>query len=175
MTSGMQFTDKASAALSEAQELAVQYGHPELTPVHLAVALLDPQPDQSKDQQTKTHDSHRASSASLFKQVVERAHGDPQALDRALKKALVRLPAQDPPPEHVSAAPSFLKVLRNAQDLSKTQKDSYIAVDHLIQCLAQDSTIQRPLADSSTVRSSKFEGRGEWTRRQQMQIARTKT
>lgn len=150
MSQGMQFTDKASAALADAQDLAQQYAHSQLLPIHLGVALLDPSPDQSKDQQNDhSHASHAASSASLFKQVVERAHGDTQLLDRAMKKALVRTPSQDPPPEHVSVAPAFSKVLRTANDLSKTQKDTYIAVDHLIQCLVQDSSIQRCLADAN--------------------------
>ena len=80
---------------------------------------------------------------------MDRAHGDPQALDRAMKKALVRLPSQDPPPEHVSISPQFSKILRNANELSKTQKDSFIAIDHLIQCLSQDSSIERCLADAN--------------------------
>ncbi|GAB7326977.1 hypothetical protein MBLNU13_g10927t1 [Cladosporium sp. NU13] len=150
MSSGMQFTDKASAALADAQDLAQQYAHSQLLPIHLGVALLDPSPDESKDQQNDhSHKSHASSSASLFKQVVERAHGDTQLLDRAMKKALVRTPSQDPPPEHVSVSPAFSKVLRTANDLSKTQKDSYIAVDHLIQCLVQDASIQRCLADAN--------------------------
>lgn len=143
MAAGMQFTDRASTALAEAQELAQSYAHSQLMPIHLAVALLDPAPDQSKDLQ------HTPPSASLFKQVVERAHGDPQLLDRSLKKAMVRLPAQDPPPDHVSISPQFSKVLRAANDLSKTQKDSYVAVDHLIMALAQDSTIQKCLAETN--------------------------
>jgi len=149
MASGMQFTDRASKALGDASELAQQYAHSQLLPLHLAVSLLDPPPDLSKDQQAKTHESHAQASAPLFKQVVERAHGDPQALDRALKKALVRLPSQDPPPENVSLSPSFSKVLRAANELSKTQKDSYVAIDHLIQALTQDPTIQRCLADAN--------------------------
>ncbi|KAK0280255.1 Heat shock protein hsp98 [Friedmanniomyces endolithicus] len=150
MASGMQFTDKASTALGDAQELAQQYAHSQMLPIHLGVSLIDPPPDQSKDQQTNhAHASHSASSVPLFKQVVERAHGDPQLFDRALKKALVRLPSQDPPPEQVSVSPSFTKILRAANDLSKTQKDTYIAVDHLIQCLVQDATIQKCLADAN--------------------------
>lgn len=136
--------------MADAQDLAQQYQHSQLLPIHLAVSLLDPPPDQSKDQQNSSaHPTHSAASAPLFKQVVERAHGDPQLLDRSMKKALVRLPSQDPPPEHVSVAPAFSKVLRSANELSKTQKDSYIAVDHLIQCLVQDSTIQRCLAEAN--------------------------
>lgn len=150
MASQFQFTDRATQALSDAQDLAHQYAHSQMLPIHLAVALFDPPPDMSKDQQTNhAHDSHAASSAPLFKQVVERAHGDPQLMDRALKKALVRLPSQDPPPESVSVSPAFSKVLRSANDLSKTQKDSYIAVDHLIQCLVQDNAIQRCLQEAN--------------------------
>jgi ATP-dependent Clp protease ATP-binding subunit ClpB len=154
MTSGMQFTDRATKALTEAADLATQYAHSQIMPVHLAVALIDPQPDLSKDQQTTTHESHATASAPLFKQVVDRAHGDPQQLERSLKKALVRQPSQDPPPEHASASPALSKVLRAANDLSKTQKDSYIAVDHLIQALAQDSAVQKCLSEANVPKSN---------------------
>lgn len=149
MAANMQFTDRATKALADAQELAVQYSHSQILPLHLAVSLLDPPPDLSKDQQAKSHDTHAQASAPLFRQVVERAHGDVQGLDRSMKKALVRLPSQDPPPDQVSMSPSFAKVLRSANELSKTQKDSFIAIDHLITALAQDSTIQRCLADAN--------------------------
>lgn len=150
MSSNMEFTTKATEALSDAQTICQEHAHSQMLPIHLAVAFIDPRPDQSKDQQTNhAHDSHSASSAPLFKQVVERAHGDSTQFQRALNKALVRLPSQDPPPESVSVAPSFSKVLRAANELSKTQKDSYIAVDHLIQCLVQDPTIQKCLAEAN--------------------------
>jgi ATP-dependent Clp protease ATP-binding subunit ClpB len=151
MAGNMSFTDKATQALADAQEIATQHAHSQLLPIHLAVALIDPLPDQSKDQQNNSaHASHAGSSASLFRQVVERAHGDPQTLERSLNRVLVRTPSQDPPPENgPSVSPAFSKILRAANDLSKTQKDSYIAVDHLIQCLVQDSSIQKCLAEAN--------------------------
>lgn len=149
MTSGLQFTDRAQKALGDAHALAEQYSHSQILPIHLAVSLLDPPPDESKDQQQTMNATHAHAAAPLFRQVIERAHGDPQLLDRALKKALVRLPSQDPPPEHISLSPQFSKVLRSASELQKTQKDSYIAVDHLITALAQDSSVQRCLADAN--------------------------
>ncbi len=149
MTSGMQFTDRGQKALADAHELAQQYAHSQILPLHLAVSLLDPPIDESKDQQQTMNASHSGSSAPLFKQVVERAHGDPQMLDRAMKKALVRLPSQDPPPENVSISPQFSKVLRAASELQKTQKDSFIAIDHLITSLAQDPSIQKCLAEAN--------------------------
>ncbi|KAF2749784.1 heat shock protein-like protein [Sporormia fimetaria CBS 119925] len=140
MTSFDQYTDKAAQALAESFELAKGYSHSQLSPVHLAVALIDPQPDKAfPDQQV----------SSSFRQVVDRANGDPQQFERSLKKALVRLPSQDPPPERTSPSPSMAKVLRQAEELCRTQKDSYISIFHLIQALVQDSAIQRCLAESN--------------------------
>ncbi|EHK98050.1 putative Heat shock protein hsp98 [Glarea lozoyensis 74030] len=140
----MDFTDRASKALSDAMAVAEGYAHPQLLPLHLGLSLLDPPADESKDQQNGP-----APSQSLFRQVVEKANGDPQAFQRSLQKAIVRLPSQNPPPEQIAMAPSFTKVLRGAHDLQKTQKDSYIAVDHLIMSLCQDPAIQTSLKDGN--------------------------
>ena len=149
MAANMQFTDRAQKALGDAAALAEQYAHSQLLPIHLASVLFDPPVDESKDQQQAFNASHASSSAPLFKQVVERAHGDTQLLSRAINKQLVRLPSQDPPPEHVSVSPAFSKVLRGANDLSKTQKDSYVAIDHLITILAQDRDVSKALAEAN--------------------------
>ncbi|CAI7611488.1 unnamed protein product [Penicillium manginii] len=146
---GAQFTDRANKALLDASGLAEQYAHSQILPLHLAVTLLNPTPDESEDQQPVGHSSHESSSTPLFRQVIERAHGDPQVLDRSLMKLLVRLPSQDPPPETVAVSPQLAKVLRSAADLSKTQKDSFVAVDHLIQTVVQDSQVERALRDAS--------------------------
>lgn len=146
---GAQFTDRANKALLDSSSLAEQYAHSQILPIHLAVALLKPSQDESQDQQAAGHPSHDGASVPLFRQVVERAHGDPQLLDRSLMKMLVRLPSQDPPPESVSVSPALAKVIRSATDLSKTQKDSFVAIDHLIQAVAQDGQVQRALGDAN--------------------------
>ncbi|OJJ45572.1 hypothetical protein ASPZODRAFT_143464 [Penicilliopsis zonata CBS 506.65] len=146
---GAQFTDRANKALLDSSSLAEQYSHSQILPIHLAHSLLNPPVDESKDQQATAHASHDAAAAPLFRQVVERAHGDPQLLDRSLMKQLVRLPSQDPPPETVSVSPALAKVIRAANELSKTQKDSYVAIDHLILAMVQDSLVQRALADAN--------------------------
>ncbi|EHK47503.1 uncharacterized protein TrAtP1_012379 [Trichoderma atroviride] len=145
MTSRMEFTDRAQKAIEDAMSMAEQYGHSQLLPVHLAVSLLEPSIDQSKDQQNGPPQN----TITLFRQAIERAHGDPQLLDRALKKSLVRLPSQDPPPDQVSLSPSFHAVLRKAQELQKVQKDTYIAVDHLITALTEDASIQAALKEGN--------------------------
>ncbi|KAF4591609.1 heat shock protein 101 [Ophiocordyceps camponoti-floridani] len=145
MNARMDFTDRAQKAVEDSMALAEQYAHSQLLPVHLAVALLDPPVDQSKDQQNGPSQTN----VTLFRQVVERARGDPQLFDRALKKMLVRLPSQDPPPEHISPSPSYHAVLRKAMELQKVQKDTFIGVDHLITALSEDSNIQQALRDSN--------------------------
>ncbi|TGJ86091.1 hypothetical protein E0Z10_g2635 [Xylaria hypoxylon] len=148
MNSRMEFTERGKKSLEDAMTLAEQYAHSQLLPTHLAISLLDPPPDQSKDQQNGP-----TPTASLFRQVVERAHGDPQLFDRALKKTLVRLPSQDPPPETVSMSASFSTVLRKANELQKTQKDTYIAVDHLISALSEDPTVAIALKEANVPKS----------------------
>lgn len=144
MNAKLEFTDRAQKAVEDAISLATQYGHSQVVPVHLAVSLLDPPPDESKDQQNGPKGT-----TTFLRQVVERAHGDPQLFDRALKKSLVRLPSQDPPPDQVSFSPSLSTVFRKAAELQKIQKDTYIAVDHLISALAEDPSVQVSLKDSN--------------------------
>ncbi|KAJ2983447.1 hypothetical protein NQ176_g696 [Zarea fungicola] len=145
MNSRMDFTDRAQKAVEDSMALAEQYAHSQLVPVHLAVSLLEPPIDQSKDQQN----AQPGAIVTLFRQVIERAHGDPQLFDRALKKTLVRLPSQDPPPEQVSLSPQFHAVLRKAMDLQKLQKDTYIGVDHLITALSEEPSIQVALKEAN--------------------------
>ncbi|KAF2735638.1 heat shock protein [Polyplosphaeria fusca] len=149
MTSFDQYTDRAAKALADSFDIAKSYAHSQLTPIHLAVALIDPPPDQAMQTAQPT--------IPMFRQVVDRANGDPQQFERALKKALVRLPSQDPPPERTSPSPPMAKVLRSAEELSRTQKDSYIAIDHLIQALVQDSSIQRCLAEANVPNSKQID------------------
>ncbi|KAI0405726.1 putative heat shock protein [Xylaria palmicola] len=144
MGSRPEFTERGKQALEDAMSLAEQYGHSQILPVHLAVSLLDPPADLSKDQQ-----NNPTPPSSLLRQVVEKAHGDPQLFDRALKKSLVRLPSQDPPPENISTSHSFSAVLKKANDLQKTQKDSFIAVDHLISALCEDASIANSLKEAN--------------------------
>jgi len=144
MASKMEFTDRAQESLVNASELAQQYAHPQILPIHLALSLYDPPLPSGRDNQNLGPPED-----SLFKTIINRAHGDAQQFERAVKKSLVRQPSQDPPPSETPVSPSFSKVLRAANDLRATQKDSFIAVDHLIQALVQDPTIQKCLTEAS--------------------------
>ena len=142
--SGMQLTDKAQKAVSDAHDTAQNYAHPQILPVHLAHSLLN----GPLTEDATAGAPPAASGPSLFRQVIEKANGDFQNFDRSIKKGLVRLPSQDPPPDTFSFSPSLSKVLREAQKLQKLQRDTYVAQDHLISALAQDSQIQKFLAEA---------------------------
>ncbi|KAI5281249.1 Heat shock protein hsp98, partial [Ascosphaera aggregata] len=134
---GMQFTDRARQAIEEAQGLADQYLHPQILPLHLAVALLTPKDGES-----------------LFKQAIEKANGDSKQLERSLQKQLVRLPSQDPPPMEIAFSSSLARLIRAAHSLSKDQKDKFIAVDHLILALSGDQRIRQAMEEASVKRDS---------------------
>lgn len=128
----MKFTDRASKVLENARGLAQQF-NAEIYPVHLAVALLAGY--ESPSQQPP----HRDSDSSLFHQVVQHAAGDTGLLYKNLMSLLGKLPTQHQ--EKLSISASFQSVLTFADELRKAEKDSYVAVDHLIQTVCQDALV----------------------------------
>ncbi|KAJ3042966.1 hypothetical protein HDV00_006273 [Rhizophlyctis rosea] len=125
------FTDKATATVAKAQELAREYNHSQVAPVHLASALFDDEDG-------------------LFRSILQKAGGDPALAERRTKSLLVKQPTQDPPPESLSFHSGALKVLRAADDLRKTQKDSHLSVDHIIQALLDAPEIINILKEAGT-------------------------
>ncbi|KAG0143888.1 hypothetical protein CROQUDRAFT_716939 [Cronartium quercuum f. sp. fusiforme G11] len=137
MTSAFSFTDKTQEALSSALTLATERSHVNVQPIHIALALLDPNVTGSNGH------LGLASSDNLFANVLDKAGADPRELTRALNKKLVREPSQEPPPDHVGFSTSASKVLKDAQKLMRQQNDGYIAQDHLILALLDDSVIKQ--------------------------------
>jgi len=127
----MNFTSKAEATLSEAHSLASSYSHIEITPLHIAFALL------SEDDQN-----------SRLRTIFTKTAGDIIQFERSIRRQLVRLPSQDPPPEQLTLSPAALKFLRNAQAIQKRQKDSYIAQDHIIAAFTEDPILKKALEEA---------------------------
>ena len=79
------FTQKTIETLNKAQELAQENSHQQVTPVHVAIKLLeDPE--------------------GIAKQAILRNSNEEtlRSILRVLNKKLVRLPSVDPPPDQVS-------------------------------------------------------------------------
>ncbi len=116
------FTDKANEIIKAAHDLALDSAHVQITPVHLALALL-------------------SDAEGLAPQVFKKAGADINLAERTLRKLFVRLTVQDPPPTEVGASPAFAQILRNAVALQKKQGDTHMAVDHLLLALAEEKVL----------------------------------
>jgi len=122
------FTEKTQEAIAAAQDLAKEGQHVQLTPVHLAAAMFSGQDN-------------------LGSRIATKAGSDPQKVEREFKRALVRLPSQDPAPSEVSPNRAFITVLEKATDIMKKQNDTHLAVDHLLLALTQDNDVAKILKD----------------------------
>ncbi|KAI8916490.1 P-loop containing nucleoside triphosphate hydrolase protein [Powellomyces hirtus] len=123
------FTDKTNTVLGRAQELAREFGHIQLAPVHLASAMFDDEDG-------------------LIRSIVTKAGGDPAVAERRLKSLLVKQPTQDPAPDQISFHPNTAKTMRAADEIRKKQKDSHLSIDHLILALADQKDIMTAFQDA---------------------------
>jgi len=112
-----QYTNKSAAALQGAQALATELGHPELTPTHLAVSLLE--------------EPEGVTSAVLNKLEV-----DPQVLRLELQQKLSRLPRTSGGQAGVSR--ELGATLAAAQAAAKKLGDKYVSTEHLLLALARE-------------------------------------
>ncbi|KAF5101753.1 hypothetical protein D0Z03_000544 [Geotrichum reessii] len=128
-----QFTDNAKRIIETAIRINKDNSHATLSPLHLLAAM------------TESEDGE----LSYLKTVVEKARYEWLPFERAINKHLVRLPSQNPAPAEPQFSPQAAKVLTNASEIKKSQKDSYIGQDHILLALLEDSSIQSLLKELS--------------------------
>ena len=108
-------TIKSGEAVAGAQELARRAGNPELTPDHLAIALLDQE---------------------LPRTLVERAGANPAALRAEAESRLAQQPSVSGGGAQPQASAGFRKVLDDAFSEAGALQDEYVSVEHLLLALA---------------------------------------
>ena len=109
------FTTKATEALHSAHALAADSGHPEVTSIHLAAALL-------------------AEPEGLLAALLGRLEADPRVLEREVGRVLEKLPRQSggtPQPGRELA-----DVLTEAAARAKKLGDGFVSTEHLLLALA---------------------------------------
>ncbi len=109
------FTIKAADAIQRAQLSAQNAGHPEVTPLHLLAALLNPEA--------------AGGAASLL----EKAGGRVAQIRAMTDSELQRLPRQTG--ATLSAHRSFVEVLQKSDAEARRMKDQYIASEHMLLAL----------------------------------------
>jgi len=110
------FTHKSAEVLQQAQQLASASGHPELTPVHLASALL-------------------AEAEGMPVAICSKLGVDPRVLGGELALELDKLPRT----QGAQLAPSraFSQVMTDAAAIAKKLEDEYLSTEHLLLALAK--------------------------------------
>jgi ATP-dependent Clp protease ATP-binding subunit ClpB len=115
------FTQKSQEAVSEAQNVAVRFGHQAIDAEHLAYALV-------------TQEN------GLVGSVLTKAGIEPSAYAGALETELRKLPRISGPgaaPGQVFVTPRLNEVLVRAEALAKQMKDEYVSVEHVFLALME--------------------------------------
>ncbi|PWN32440.1 P-loop containing nucleoside triphosphate hydrolase protein [Meira miltonrushii] len=177
--SGFELTDRAQQALSNALQLAKDYAHANLYPVHIALALLTEDSANLQQQQgsipggstpsrpgTPATPARAAGNQSLFRSVLSKAGADSFKLENSLREALRKIPSQSPAPDEVSLSSAASKLLKKAEDLKTSQHDAYIAQDHLLLALMDDASVkpllqQAGLANDQLLKTAILQSRGQ--------------
>ncbi len=112
-------TLKTQEALAEAESLAGEHGHPEVTTTHLFLALMR-QPD------------------GVTRAVIEKAGVDPRRIERAAEEDLKRLPRAEGtglmrPPSRALGA-----LLERAWKEAEHLKDEYLSAEHILLAIAEE-------------------------------------
>src|SRR6186713_136187 len=111
-----QYTRKSQTALADAQEAARAAEHAEVTPLHLASALLA--------------EPEGATAAILHKLEV-----DPRVLASELEQQLARLPRQSG--GQIGASRALHDVLVEAGSAARRMGDQFVSTEHLLLALAK--------------------------------------
>ena len=126
-------TQKTQEALHDAQTKALRYGHTEVDPEHLLLALLE-QPD------------------GLVARLLDGAAGDADTLRTAVRQQLERRPRVSRPGrrrQSIGISRALGQVLDAALEIAERMKDEYVSVEHVLLAMAQahQSSAGRLLAD----------------------------
>ncbi len=112
------FTNKAQESLVGAQSLAVEFGHPELEPLHLIVALM---------QQAE----------GVVPEVVAKIGARPQAVLGDLENTLDNRPRVSGSNAQVGLGRAIQRVINQAEKEAKQMRDDYVSTEHLLLALSQ--------------------------------------
>ena len=106
-------TQKSMEAINAAQNLAAEYGNPQVEPCHLLYALMDQE-------------------QGLIPQLVIRMGKEPESLRALLEAQVAKLPRVAGGSRSLTMAPEFAALLQEAEAAAGQMRDSYMSVEHLV-------------------------------------------
>ncbi|KAJ1848609.1 hypothetical protein LPJ70_000940, partial [Coemansia sp. RSA 2708] len=117
-----EYTEKALEALKAAMEKASENSNVDVYPAHMLLACWE-QDD------------------SYLKRIVDRLGVQPVDFERAIQRAVVKLPAQEPAPPQPSMSRSMYEVFTQAKKEMQSMGDSLVAVDTLIAAMSYEKSV----------------------------------
>jgi ATP-dependent Clp protease ATP-binding subunit ClpB len=112
------FTHKAQEAVQQAQQLAGEYNHPNIEPIHLLKALVE-QPD------------------GVVPSVLRRIGVDINLLSQSIDQELAKLPRASGASMQVGLSRQLTEILKEAENIADSMKDQYTSTEHLLMAMAQ--------------------------------------
>ena len=119
-------TNNVKEDIIKAQNLARENSNPSVYPVHLLQAMIE---DESR----------------LPALVFKKAGVSMPVLKKKVSEASRKLPKQDPVPPEIYFSHGLTNVLNAAQEVSKSQKDTRIAQDHVLRSLFKETSLKNIL------------------------------
>ena len=112
------FTHKAQEAVQQAQQLAGEYNHPNIEPIHLLKTLVE-QPD------------------GVVPSVLKRIGADINLLSQSIDQELAKLPRATGASMQVGLSRQLTEILKEAESIADSMKDQYTSTEHLLMAMAQ--------------------------------------
>jgi ATP-dependent Clp protease ATP-binding subunit ClpB len=112
------FTQKGQEAILEAQNLAQQYHHPSIEPLHLLQALVTQE-------------------GGIVPSVLKRIGADIQMLEQSIEGVLSTMSRATGATVQVGMSRDLSNILEEAQAISGHMKDDYTSTEHLLMAMAQ--------------------------------------
>jgi ATP-dependent Clp protease ATP-binding subunit ClpB len=120
------YTEKAQEAIAGAQQLADREGHPEITPEHVLLTLIEQQ-------------------GGIVPEILRKLNADPSAVATAVRGELAKMPsAQGGSQPGLSAR--LRQVTNAAESEAERLKDEYVSTEHLLLALAGETGRNAPSA-----------------------------
>jgi ATP-dependent Clp protease ATP-binding subunit ClpB len=118
------FTQKGQEAILEAQNLAQQYQHPAVEPIHLLKALV-------------------VQEGGVVPSLLKRISPDTTSLDQGIEQALRSMSRATGSTVQIGMSRELGNILEEAQEITGHMKDDYTSTEHLLMAMAQPKAPQR--------------------------------
>ncbi len=126
------YTQKAQAALAEAQRQAQEYQHAAIEPEHLLLALLQQE-------------------GGVVPAVINRIGADPALLERSVEQALAAKSRAAGASMQTGIGRELTAILQEAEKIAANMKDEYVSTEHMLMAMASTSGKTRDLLNRHRV------------------------